>query len=132
LILPASCSVNVDETPSVGPSSRAAERAGKRLQTVTKEVDWRIAKAYVALAEDDDGSSKKEEGKLVPVDTAEALETLAIDRYLDDAEWEESERRAGRGVSIQRFPFGDFDSKQDPSHEKAAGFRWPWSVGGAS
>jgi len=100
----------------------------RRNPVVTKEVDWRIAKAYVALAEEDDGSRKKEEGKLVPLDIAEALEAQAIDWYLDDAEWEESERRAGRRIFIQRFPFGNFGSKQDPSHEKAAGFRWPWSA----
>lgn len=29
----------------------ARERAEKRVQTLTKEVDWRVAKAYVALAD---------------------------------------------------------------------------------
>ncbi|KAF9025496.1 hypothetical protein BDZ89DRAFT_902920, partial [Hymenopellis radicata] len=32
---------------------REARRAEKRLQVVTKEADWRVARAYVALADDD-------------------------------------------------------------------------------
>lgn len=109
--------------------SRIAERAGKRLQTVTKEVDWRIAQAYVALAEgEDENTTKKEYTNRRPGNSQEAsgsLDNMAIDRYLEDTEWEENERRAGRGVSLQKFPFGDFgNGKEKPS--PGGMFNWPW------
>jgi hypothetical protein len=94
------------------------KRAEKRLQMLTKEVDWRIAKAYVALAEDDheDRYEKKEmeRGQIPEVRSggngagippqSRTLETRAIDSYLDDDEWEQTERRAGRGVFVPQFP----------------------------
>jgi hypothetical protein len=92
-------------------SRRARERAAKRLQTLTKEVDWRIAKAYVALVDDPDEAveyeSKYKEGSKVKIAGLgqASLEMMAVERYLDDDEWEEQERRGGRGVSIPRFPF---------------------------
>lgn len=131
LILPASCSLSPEDTHLVGsPSpSRVAERAGKRLQTVTKEVDWRIAQAYVALAEDEDGTVVKKEipdyKRPSSNEASGSLEAMAIDRYLDDTEWEASERRAGRGVSLQKFPFGGFGGK-DKSIQGGV-FKWPWS-----
>ena len=57
--------------------NRERERAEKKLQMVMKEVDWRVAKAYVALAEDfyeSWGSS--------------TLSGLAIDMYTEDIQWE--------------------------------------------
>jgi hypothetical protein len=97
----------------------ARERAEKRLQTLTKEVDWRVAKAYVALADDPDvdadmkgkESSIREDGDNIPegsqgdLRTEQTLEGRAVTRYLDDEEWEERERRDGRIVAIQPFPY---------------------------
>ncbi|KAI0322544.1 hypothetical protein OF83DRAFT_1049061 [Amylostereum chailletii] len=91
--------------------AREVERAQKRFQFVTKEVDWRVAQAYVALAESEPGRSDKYEGEKkefspFPNGSSEGLDSRAVDRYLDDDEWEEQERRAGRGVRIERFPLG--------------------------
>jgi hypothetical protein len=127
--------------------ARRVERAEKRLQMVTKEVDWRVAKAYVAVAQDSDPSEisgKKEKSDnyeggswKVPVSDSEgssqkgALETVAIDRYLEDTEWEEQERKEGRGPAIQRFPWGSFGQNpgQSPgAHQGSGGFKWPWSA----
>lgn len=91
-----------------------------------KEVDWRVAKAYVAIADDADErdahhSKLKEMGSAAclgrPVvsgkrradgssDTTSELEILAIERYLDDDEWEGEERRAGRRPEAISFPQG--------------------------
>ncbi|KAH7103366.1 hypothetical protein BKA62DRAFT_696700 [Auriculariales sp. MPI-PUGE-AT-0066] len=81
------------------------ERAQKRFQLVTKEADWRIARAYVSLAEDQqdngqiyiskEGSEHKRPANAQP-------EHLAVDHYLDDDEWE---RAQGNGrPSIPTFP----------------------------
>ncbi len=81
------------------------------LQQVTKEADDGIAQAYVALAEDSDSEpdvaslkaeGEKESRRVAP--TRITLEERALDRYLDDDEWERRERAEGRGVYIQRFP----------------------------
>ncbi|OAX41162.1 hypothetical protein K503DRAFT_798195 [Rhizopogon vinicolor AM-OR11-026] len=80
---------------------RVRERAEKRLQMLTKEVDWRVAKAYVALADDPDeeaayGAKYKETGEI----GVSTLEARATDQYLEDQEWEEQQRRAGNLVSV--------------------------------
>ncbi|KAK7030269.1 hypothetical protein VNI00_014286 [Paramarasmius palmivorus] len=83
---------------------RERERAGKRLQSITKEVDWDVAKAYVALA-DGDGEEEEHAAKRKELGSGSGkatLESRAVDRYLDDIEWEESEMRAGRGPSTMR------------------------------
>lgn len=99
-------------------AQRARERAEKRMQTLTKEADWRVAKAYVAVASlsdsDDDvnGVPKPKEDHVDELkarlnaegEGSRSLEARAVDRYLDDEEWEERERRGGRGVVIPRFP----------------------------
>ena len=79
------------------------ERAEKKLQMLTKEVDWRVAKAYVALADDEEEqeefyAKQKELGE--GGSSATGLESLAIGRYLDDEEWETRERSAGRGIQL--------------------------------
>ncbi len=86
-------------------------RAQFSLQQVTKETDKNIAQAYIALAEDSDSepdvASFKAEGEKElrrVVQTTTTLEERALDRYLDDDEWERRERAEGRGVHIQRFP----------------------------
>jgi len=90
---------------------RARERAEKRFAFVTKELDYRIAKTYVALAEDDLCSGyelgmKKERSELIRGHgTSRSLESRAVDAYLDDVEWEEAERKASRGAAIREFPF---------------------------
>ena len=97
--------------------ARARERAEKRFAFVTKEVDYRIAKAYVAIADefsDDDywdipgdvmADKKEEMLRTTAGDGAEGgdikgtnrnVEARAIERYLDDDEWEQAELRAGR------------------------------------
>jgi hypothetical protein len=133
------------EDPALVEASRI-ERAEKRLQTVTKEVNWRVAKAYVAVSQDLDPSevpAKKEksdnyEGGLrgTPVLEPEGslqngvLASEAIGRYLEDAEWEEQERKEGRGPVIQNFPWGSFGQKLGPSsgsQQGSGGFKWPWS-----
>jgi hypothetical protein len=100
---------------------RARERAEKRFQTVTKEVDWRVAKAYVALADPEIAAADAtKEWKEVddknwlpqrqisasggPEAGGSGIEAVAVDNYLDDEEWERQEREQGRGVNIPRFP----------------------------
>ncbi|KAF5326832.1 hypothetical protein D9619_004189 [Psilocybe cf. subviscida] len=100
------------------------ERAGKKLQTLTKEVDYHVAKAYVALADDLEeqemstvkrkemmGSGSSKSGMAGASGTPSgsrgpqgALEALAIQQYLEDNEWEEEERRAGRGPRTHPLP----------------------------
>jgi hypothetical protein len=81
---------------------RLRERAEKRFQTLTKEVDWRVAKAYVALADDPEGvlmydlKSKETDANGGTLGTSSGLEGRAVDWYLDDEEWEERELREGR------------------------------------
>ena len=98
------------------PLEEAAERtrahAEVAFQHVTKETDHGIARAYVALAEDSDSGpdvtyfkeAKREKESSQRWKTT--LEERAVDRYLDDDEWERRERAEGRGVHIQRLPFG--------------------------
>jgi hypothetical protein len=80
------------------------------LQHVTKEMDDGVARAYVALAEDGDSepdvASLKAEKEKESRRVARTLEERALDRYLDDDEWERRERAEGRGVHIQRLPIG--------------------------
>ncbi|KAG7447334.1 uncharacterized protein BT62DRAFT_980348 [Guyanagaster necrorhizus] len=101
LLLPPSSLPKLKLSDSQPKSSRETERAEKRLQVLTKEVDWRIAKAYVALAGEIDSDSKSKQ----PAPTVEAR---AISRYLDDEEWE---RREGGPAAIQRFPYSDFEAE---------------------
>jgi hypothetical protein len=85
---------------------------------MTKEVDWRVAKAYVALADDPnaDADMKGKESRLHEgrenmrsgqwnISAEQTLEGRAVDQYLDDEEWEERERRQGRIAAIQPFPY---------------------------
>lgn len=84
------------------------ERAEKRFQFVTKEVDWRVARTYVALAEDDDGDQmepdfKGKEGSSMKASMTRAgapIEARAVDQYLDDEQWE----RANGVPIVPQFP----------------------------
>lgn len=115
----------------------AKERAEKRLQILTKEVDWRVAKAYVALADADSASGSTYLG-LKNKESAEVrkpqvgsnegsngteLEANALDWYLDDEEWEEEERKAGRGVLVRRFPYTSFSNEVGKNKERSF---WRW------
>jgi len=110
-------------------AQRVHERAQKRFQMLTKERDSRVAKAYIAVADLDnlDGQNVEHSKATSVDDTPEKvhetlrkrhvgsssdasvsgqsnLEERALDRYLNDDEWEERERRDGRKVSIAAFP----------------------------
>ncbi|EGN98875.1 hypothetical protein SERLA73DRAFT_53916 [Serpula lacrymans var. lacrymans S7.3] len=94
--------VNVEER-----DKRVREQAGRRLQMLTKETDWRIAKAYVALADDPgEESSHAMKAKEIGGSSTGAcsLEARAVDKYLEDVEWEEQEGRAGRKISAAHLP----------------------------
>lgn len=59
---------------------------------MTKEVDWGVARAYVALAEDNEvdneyAMKRKEAGRSVVSGNRAGG---AVERYLDDEEWERS------------------------------------------
>lgn len=104
------------------------ERTEKRLQTLTKEVDWRVAKAYVALADIPDVDAEDVKGKeahkrlnnLGSGDLRSKLEERAVTRYLDDEEWEKSE---GGKVSIQGFPYFS-DRKSSTSQGNSSRAFW--------
>ncbi|KAG6861352.1 hypothetical protein C0995_001085 [Termitomyces sp. Mi166 len=79
------------------------ERAEKRLQTLMKETDWYVAKAYVALADDpveeieeqeEWERKRKEYGNDVGAGSSN-LEERAIRKYLDDDEWEAAQHEGG-------------------------------------
>jgi hypothetical protein len=120
-------SAPLDPTANAERAARISrERAAKRLQTVTKETDWRIAKAYVALAgdaDDDVAQSKENVSKKAPLPSS--MDSRAVDQYLDDEEWEAQERREGRSVHIPRFPFAQLGTQKGKSSE-ASSSRWSW------
>lgn len=106
--LPPSARLQPRSTPApVDPEAKARaarERAEKRLQVVTKEEDWRVAKAYVALADDPEADilfdvKCKELGTHV---IGTGLEARALDMYLDDEEWEKGQRRVGAAPTTNR------------------------------
>ena len=129
--------------PSLEEEARhARERAESRFRVLTKEADYRVARAYVAVAgvEDDvaeavrDDEAKKSAmltdtslKKLQPGVSAPAgisLEGRAVDRYLDDEEWEQRQRSDGRGVQVPAFPLFSGMSKSTNENGKKAWWRW--------
>ncbi|TDL25492.1 hypothetical protein BD410DRAFT_784482 [Rickenella mellea] len=87
---------------------RAREKAEKRFQFVTKEVDWRVARAYVALADDPceaAASAMKRKELGIPRDSDSKdggeVEARAVDAYLEDEEWE---RTVGGPCKVQGWP----------------------------
>lgn len=74
--------------------ARNRERATKRFQFATKEVNWDIAKTYLALAEggfDKDQSLSKEDMKHDRLQTSDSSKDPlngAVDQYLEDTAWE--------------------------------------------
>ncbi|KAF5359803.1 hypothetical protein D9756_003341 [Leucocoprinus leucothites] len=122
-------------------AQRTKERAEKRLQMITKEVDWRVAKSYVALAnnpEFEEGTahtcngkempdSKGPISKSTPGDSSSGLESRAIDMYLEDGDWEQNELAAGRSPTLPRFPLSN--KKVTPASE-CSGTKakwWSWN-----
>ncbi|KJA26385.1 hypothetical protein HYPSUDRAFT_52658 [Hypholoma sublateritium FD-334 SS-4] len=116
---------------------RVRERAEKRLQTLTKETDYRVAKAYVALADDADaratrGNKQKEVGAAATTARSGTpgpaeLEAMAVEQYLDDDEWEAAERKAGRIPKARPLPFVANSSHRDaPESSKDGGGRKGW------
>lgn len=116
---------------------RARERAEKRFAFVTKEVDYRVAKAYVAIADEfgdsdeasdgggeniiragaggDERTEKKRTSKRAGKESASgsslfprSTEARAVDRYLEDEEWEQRELRAGRPPRLPSFKLSSF------------------------
>ncbi|KAJ7052593.1 hypothetical protein C8F01DRAFT_1261731 [Mycena amicta] len=86
---------------------RIRERAEKRLQTLTKEVDWRVAKAYITLVADDPASADEfalKQKELGATSSSTTLEAMAADQYLDDLEWEAEQLRLGRTPQILPYP----------------------------
>ncbi|KAH8994966.1 hypothetical protein EDB92DRAFT_1848485 [Lactarius akahatsu] len=105
LVLPESHLQHATSAPSAEEDARQTRvRAQIALQRVTKETDWGIAQAYVALAEDSDSEpdvmSLKLEGEKSQWGNGRAprrtLEERAVDLYLDDDEWECREIAEGR------------------------------------
>lgn len=83
---------------------------------MTKEVDWRVARAYVLLEDGDkngdeiegnepagvkEGKEYLKEKRAQREGFGEGVEGRAVDRYLDDDEWEND---VGGKVDIQKFP----------------------------
>ncbi|KAF8656856.1 hypothetical protein AX16_002403 [Volvariella volvacea WC 439] len=94
IVLPSTSIVNAESTREEEAPERKLqgmrERAARKLQTVTKEVDWDVARAYVALAEDaaedmEYGMKRKEAG--MAWIGGDSLAGIATDMYLDDEEW---------------------------------------------
>jgi hypothetical protein len=128
---------HVTDTNDVSPEAEAQRertRAQVALQRVTKEADDGIAQAYVAIAAEDSESGSdvfplKAEGEKEKVSVrvvGRTIEERAVDRYLDDDEWERRERDAGRGVHIQRLPIGgrSTDGKKDEKGKVDWWERW--------
>lgn len=104
LVLPGATRTTAAKSPNEVKETERRQRecAAKRLQLLTKELDWHTAKAYVALADDPElavqhAAKAKEMGENVNA----SLEGLAVAQYLDDEEWEQNERRARASASKQ-------------------------------
>lgn len=105
---------------------------------MTKEVDFRVAKAYVSLADGDPTmeTRTKESTKRARTGSGagdpDRLEERAVDQYLDDEEWEAEQRRLGQKPLIRGFPYFDKSGGEGVSRgqdasgssEKAGGSRW--------
>lgn len=102
------------------------ERAEKRFQNVVKETDWRIAKAYVALAENGDSSSLSKEDMHKKVQQDSSVEGRAMDQYLDDNEWEAQQRRESRGVHIPPFPYAARSNTGKGKTSEVSSSQWRW------
>ncbi|KAL4243251.1 hypothetical protein ABKN59_011357 [Abortiporus biennis] len=119
------------------------ERAQKKFQTLTKERDYDVARAYLNLASSSSLTSlsgKEKEKVRSDAKTTQdiprgecSIEGRAIDHYLSDEEWEENERREGRNVDIPKFPFFEPSQKANfkgkTSVTVATPSWWRWTKG---
>ena len=124
------CETSTDVVHRLRAVRRTRERAEKRLQIITKEADWRVAKVYVALADEEDLDEFRAQYDLKQKENVGAqtgtqrgagshysnLEMAALDRYLEDDEWEAGERREGRSATIPKFPL--------PSKRESLAGKW--------
>lgn len=116
---------------------RAREVARSRFQTLTKEADWGVVQAYVALAdgvEDElEYQAKAKEGAALRSPLADmngassSLEVRAVSRYLDDEEWEAGEARDGRGACVPQFPFLAAQEGKSETAKRTVSGRW-WTM----
>ena len=116
----------------------AAGRAQARFQSMTKETDRDVAKAYIALAGitddeplagdvkeyDKDQGLRKRKGYVPEARFGESsLGGRAVDQYFDDEEWEARERAAGRQVLIPSIPLSGRPANQTAQVQKSW---WRW------
>ncbi|KZO90682.1 hypothetical protein CALVIDRAFT_568840 [Calocera viscosa TUFC12733] len=98
LLLPPTAAPQPFRPPSPETPERKRERAIKRFQIVTKEVDADVARAYVGLEEDDvrslsslgereGGGKTKAKAEALSPGERDGREARAVERYLDDEEW---------------------------------------------
>jgi len=83
-------------------------RVGKRIQLVTKEADWRVAKTYAALTEldmDDPPTDIKEKPLFKEINDSTSMAERAINAYYEDNAWEKEMRRHGAHGVIPGFPY---------------------------
>ncbi|KZT19668.1 hypothetical protein NEOLEDRAFT_1141813 [Neolentinus lepideus HHB14362 ss-1] len=129
----------------VRQDKRRREVARSRFQMLTKEADWDVVQAYVAIADDSEDEwafdAKRKEGfgeerrplgevNGTTLASGSCLEGRAVSRYLDDEEWEAGEMRDGRGVVIQRFPMPMSGGKSEKARTSAGRGRNVWSIWG--
>jgi len=116
LLLPRGTSRPPTPPPPSALRELERERSAKRFSSVTKEADKGVVRAYLSLAEGDDAIFDKEGQEKAGARGSDGKtlrpEGVAVDRYLDDADWETAERRAGRAPKIQGFPFSSFSKNK--------------------
>jgi len=121
---PQSQSLTHTNVPHLTSNRKTSSTTHLKRRKPSGKANWHIAQVYVALADDEHeqearASKLKEVSRLLgDADTSSlttmtnvGLESLAIEKYLDDFEWEEEEIKAGRQPSLPKFPFGDFRSQ---------------------
>jgi hypothetical protein len=83
------------------------DRVGKRVQLVTKEPDYRVAKTYAVLAEleAEDPLTYGDKGKEKISSNPPSMTDRAVDAYCEDTLWEEEVKRKGGKAHIDGFPY---------------------------
>jgi hypothetical protein len=108
LLLPpgTATSESLNEEAEQREEGHRKERAMKRFQSVTKVVDYGVARAYMELAQDDLTTSresfKSEKGPGERL--GRSREEVAVDAYLEDDKWELEQLRAGAVPRVPPFP----------------------------
>ncbi|KAI9061008.1 hypothetical protein FKP32DRAFT_1576789, partial [Trametes sanguinea] len=117
----------------------ARERAETRFQSMTKETDRDVAKAYVALAglpdgevsdfkeyQEEKGLRKRRIRGSEDRDAKVSVEGRAMDRYYDDDDWEASERAEGRNPALPSFPYSLASSSSQSPQANGEKSWWRW------